>query len=74
MWGSSFWGMMVPMIEVTERIISMIMVNLMDVMNDHKSLRNEFFKNISFHKVKILPTTEGTEKIKVSKFKTMAFC
>ena len=37
------------MIEVTERIISMIMVNLMDVMNDHKSLRNEFFKVIAFH-------------------------
>ena len=42
--------MMVPMIEVTDMIMSVIIVNLREVMNDHKSFRNEFFKGISFHK------------------------
>ena len=41
---------MVPIMEVTDRISSMIMVNLRDVMNAHKFFRNEFFKDISFHK------------------------
>jgi hypothetical protein len=35
-----------------DKTISMITVNLREVMKDHKSLRNEFFKSISFHKVK----------------------
>ena len=63
MWGSSFCGMMVPMIEVRDRIISRIMVNLIDVMNDHKSLRNEFFKNSSFHKVKNTTNHRGDREV-----------
>jgi hypothetical protein len=43
---------MVPIMEVMDKIISMITVNLREVMKDHKSFRNEFFKGISFHKVK----------------------
>jgi len=42
--------MMVPMIEVVDRIISVIMVNLREVRKDHTSFRNEFFKGFSFHK------------------------
>lgn len=41
--------MMVPIIDVTDRTIRMMMVNLREVMNDHKFFRNEFFKRISFH-------------------------
>ena len=43
---------MVPIMEVMDKTISMIMVNLREVMNDHKFFKNEFFKDISFHKVK----------------------
>ena len=42
--------MMVPMIEVMDKIIRVIMVNLREVMNDQMSFRNEFFKGISFRK------------------------
>lgn len=40
-----------PMIEVVDRMISVIMVNLREVRNDHKSFRNEFFKGISFPRI-----------------------
>ena len=40
--------MMVPMIEVKDTIIRVIMVNLREVRNDHSSFRNEFFNGVSF--------------------------
>ena len=40
------------MIEVMDKIIRTIIVNLREVINDQMSFRNEFFKGIPFHKVK----------------------
>lgn len=37
------------MIEIVDKIMSVIIVNLREVKNDHISFRNEFFKGIPLH-------------------------
>ena len=55
--------------ELMDKIISMITVNLREVMKDQKSFRNEFFKGISFHKVK---NTTNHRAHRENRGKTMA--
>ena len=51
---------MVPMIEIVDKIMSVIIVNLREVKKDHKSFRNELFKGFPpFMRVSCITEVRG---------------